>query len=262
MWELPPRTPPSDDPERRAEALLEIVPRNRRQIFDIRAILAHVLDRDSVFELGRGYGPGIITALARLDGHAVGVIANDTRYYAGAMTAEGAQKVRRFMELCDTFHLPIVSFVDEPGFMIGPEAEQAGTIRHGTAAVLTAVLCEVPWASVIVRKVFGVAGAAHFGPDAYVLAWPSAEQGALPVEGGVAVAFRREIAAADDPDALRAQLEAEHAARQSPFPRAESFAVHDLIDPRDTRPLLCQWLQLVQPRLQSLTGPRAYPYRP
>ncbi len=166
------------------------------------------------------------------------------------------------MELCDTFHLPIVNFVDEPGFMIGAEAEQAATIRYGTAAVLAAATCTVPWASVVVRKVFGVAGAAHFGPDAYVLAWPSAEQGALPVEGGVAVAYGREIAEADDPEARREELEAELAAKQSPFPRAESFAVHDLIDPRETRPALCDWLELAAPLLEHLRGPCAFPYRP
>jgi acetyl-CoA carboxylase carboxyltransferase component len=146
--------------------------------------------------------------------------------------------------------------------MIGLEAERAATIRYGTAAVLAASSCTVPWASIIVRKVFGVAGAAHFGPDAYVLSWPSAERGALPVEGGVAVAFDREIAAAEDPDRMREELEAAFAAKQSPFPRAESFSVHDLIDPRETRPALCEWLELVVPLLEQLRGPITFAYRP
>ena len=115
----------------------------------------------------RGYGRGQITGFARLAGQAVGVIGNDCRYYAGAMTANGAQKVRRFVEICETFHIPIVSFVDEPGFMIGSASETAGTIRYGTAAVLAVADCSVPWASVVVRKSFGVAQAAHYGPDAY-----------------------------------------------------------------------------------------------
>ncbi|MCZ6557474.1 MAG: propionyl-CoA carboxylase, partial [SAR324 cluster bacterium] len=118
------------------------------------------------------------------------------------------------------------------------------------------------WASVVVRKVFGVAGAAHFAPGAYVLAWPSAERGPLPIEGGVAVAFGREIAEADDPQARREELERQFAERQSPFPRAESFSVHDLIDPRETRPALCGWIELIQPRLSHLLGPRSFPYRP
>ncbi len=262
VWELAPAVECEDDRNRREEELLSIVPRERRRIYDMRAVLGHVLDRDSLFELGRGYGPGLIVGLARLNGRAMGIVANDCRYYAGSMTAAAAQKVKRFIELCDTFHLPIVNFVDEPGFMIGLEAEKAATIRYGTAAVLTAAQTQVPWASVIVRKVFGVAGAAHFGPNAYVLSWPSAETGPLPIEGGVAVAFGREIAAAEDPDAMRERLEAEFASKLSPFPRAESFSVHDLIDPRETRPALCDWIELVEPLLSTLTGPRTFPYRP
>ena len=170
--------------------------------------------------------------------------------------------MRRFVELCETFHLPVITFVDEPGFMIGPDSEREGTLRAGASAVLAAAMCSVPWATVIVRKSMGLAAAAHFGPDAYVLAWPSAEMGPLPVEGGVAVAFRRELAAAEDPAALREELEAKFAARQTPFARAEAFGVHDIIDPRDTRARLCQWLALVQPLLPELLGPTAFSYRP
>lgn len=262
VWELPPVQPGDDDPERREPFLAEAVPRSRRRAFDMRRIAAAIVDRDSLFEMGRGHGPGQITALARLDGRPVGLFANDCRYYAGAMTAQGAQKVRRFIEFCETFHLPIVALVDEPGFMIGVAAEQAATIRHGTAAVLAAASCRVPWASVVVRKVYGVAGAAHFGPGAFVLSWPSAETGALPLEGGVAVAFGREIAASPDPEARRQELEAAFAERLSPFPRAEQFAVHDLIDPRETRPRLCGWIRLVEPQQKALLGPVSFPYRP
>jgi len=259
---VPPVTPCDDPRERREEALLEIIPRERRKIYDARRLVRAVVDRDSFFELTAGFGRSQITGLARLAGIPVGVWANDTRFYAGAMTADGAQKVRRFVDLCDTFHLPVVCFVDEPGFMIGPEAERAGTIRHGAAALFAVQQASVPWASVIVRKAYGVAAAAHFGPEAHVLAWPSAESGAIPVEGGVAVAFRREIAAAEDPQAHRAELEDRLAAARSAFPRAESFGVHDLIDPRETRPALCAWAEWVRPGLESLCGPRCYGPRP
>ena len=262
VWEVPDMVRNGDDVGRADDELLSIVPKDRRKPFNMRALVKHVVDGDSFFEFDRKYGPGQITGFARLDGQPVGILANDCRFYAGAMSAEGARKVRRFIELCQTFTLPIVSFVDEPGFMIGTESEKAGAIRCGTAAVLAAASCTVPWASVIVRKVFGVAGAAHFGPDAYVLAWPSAEMGALPVEGGVAVAFGREIAAAPDPEAKRLELEAALAARQSPFPRAESFSFHDLIDPRETRPALCEWIDWVRPLLAGLTGPVTFPVRP
>ena len=262
VWELPPVTACDDSVDRREEGLLDIVPRERRHAFDMRKLLAMVLDQQSFFEIGRGYGRGQITGLARMNGHPVGVWANDGRHLAGAMTADGAQKARRFIELCETFHLPILSFVDEPGFMIGSQAEREATIRHGTSTVLTAAMSSVPWASVMVRRSFGVAQVAHYGPEAYVLAWPSAESGPLPVEGGVAVAYHREIAQAADPEAKRRELEEMLAARQSPFPRAEALSVHELIDPRETRPKLCRWLDLVQKQLQSLLGPSTFGLRP
>lgn len=183
VWELPPRADPMDDPNRQDNALLSLIPRDRRQIFDVRKMLGMILDDGAFFEMARGYGRGQVIGLARINGQPVGILANDGRFYAGAMTANGAVKVRRFVEFCQTFHLPIVSFVDEPGFMIGSQSENAGTIRAGTAAVLAVADCKVPWASVVVRKSFGVAQSAHYGPDAYILGWPSAEMGALPVEG-------------------------------------------------------------------------------
>jgi len=242
VWEFPPFEPSTDDPDRKDDKLSAIVPKDRRKPFNMRKILKSVVDQGSYFEMTRSFGPGQITALARLNGRPVGVFANDCMFYAGAMTADGAQKVRRFVDLCNTFHLPIISFVDEPGFMIGLESEQSATIRHGAAALASVVQSRVPWATVIVHKVFGVAGAAHFGPNGYVLSWPSAETGALPVEGGVAVAFGREIAQADNPDQKREELERAMSEANSPFPRAENLSVHDLIDPAETRSRLCQWI--------------------
>lgn len=241
-WDVPKAVETDDAGSRREEALVSIVPEDRRKVYDMRRVIAMVADRNSVFELGRSHARGQIVCLARLDGTAVGIFANDCRHYAGAMTADGSQKVRRFIQTCQTFNLPIVTFVDEPGFMIGAEAEKAATIRHGTDLVLAAADCTVPWASVIVRRSFGVAAVAHYGPGAYVLAWPSAEMGAVPVEGGVAVAFGREIDAHPDPERRRAELEAAMAHRYSAVPRAESLAIHDMIDPRETRPALVDWI--------------------
>ena len=262
VWELAPIVDTNDPSDRVEEKLAGIIPRNRRKAFDMRKLIAAVADVGSFFETGRKYGPGQITGLARMNGQSVGILANDGRFYAGAMTSEGAQKVRRFIEICDTFHLPMISLIDEPGFMIGPEAESGGAIRYGTSAVLAAATYSAPWAAVLVRKNYGVASAAHYGPDAYVLAWPSAEMGALPLEGGVAVAFGREIAAAADPEAKRKELEDELAARLSPFPRSESYNFHELIDPRETRPMLCDWIRLVQPLLPQLMGPQHFGIRP
>jgi acetyl-CoA carboxylase carboxyltransferase component len=262
VWESAPVIACDDPADRAEEALLSLVPRERRKSYKMRRALELILDRGSFFELAPEFGRSLICGLARLRGQPVGVIANDPNHYAGAMTAEAAQKLRRHVDLCDTFHLPIASFVDEPGFLIGPDAERAATIRHGTAAIFAVMQSSVPWVSVHVRKAFGVAGAAHFGPGGHVLAWPSAESGALPLEGGVAVAFRREIEAAPDPDAKRRELEEKLGAKRDPYARAEGFGVADLIDPRHTRAALCHWVEWIQPLLAQLTGPRSYSIRP
>lgn len=261
-WTLPPRLPITDPVDRIEEALLDIIPAEPNAAFDMRKIIESVLDRDSFFEMTKGFGPEAIAGLARLAGQPVGVLANDCCFYAGSMTAAAAQKTRRMIELCDSFHLPILNFVDEPGFMIGPDAEIAATIRYGMAAVAAAATSSVPWASVQIRKCFGVAGAAHFGPNNYTLLWPSAESGALPLEGGVMVAYGKEIAAAIDPIAKRTELEQQLRKARSPFPRAESFAVNDIIDPRQTRPLLCKWVDRIQTRLAETASPKTFMMRP
>ena len=234
---------------RMEQDLLTAVPRDSTAGFDMRAIVEMIVDQESFFEMGKDFGPSQICGLAQLNGQPVGILANDCMVYAGAMTAEAAQKYRRFVEMCDTFHVPIVNFVDQPGFMIGPESEAQGTIRYGMAAVCAASQSTIPWAVIQVHKGFGVATAAHYAPGNYVLAWPSVESGALPLEGGVAVAFHREIAAAENPEAKRRELEERIREARSPFPRAESFAVHELIDPRETRPMLCEWIDWIQPQL-------------
>jgi acetyl-CoA carboxylase carboxyltransferase component len=214
-----------------------------------------VLDRDSLFELGRGYGRAQITALARLDGQPVGVWANDPRFYAGAMTADAARKVRRFVELCDTFHLPVVAFVDEPGFMIGSQAERDATIRFGAEAIFAVVQATVPWASVIVRKSYGVAAAAHFAPRHRVRVAVgrgrrAADRGRR--RGGVPARDRERARS----EARRRELEQQFASARSPFARAEAFGVHDLLDPRETRARLCDWIDRDPARARGHVGPR------
>ena len=263
VWQLPPvdESGKLDDRERCEESLLAIIPKDRKQVYKMRKLVEAVVDRGSFFEMTPGYGRSQITGFGRLEGRSVGILANDPYIYAGSMSADGAQKVERFIKMCDSFHLPILSFVDEPGFMIGPEAEKTATIRHGVNAIMAAVTSKVPWASIIVRKMYGVAAAAHFGREGTVFPWPSAEAGALPIEGGVAVAFRKEIAAAPDPDAKRAELEAAFAKGRSAFPRAEAFGVSDLIDPRRTRPVLCEWLDWVEPLQRELVALETPPSR-
>ena len=257
-----PRYECHDSVERMEQDLLTAVPRDSNAGFDMRAIVEMIVDQESFFEMGKDFGPSQICGPAQLNGQPVGILANDCMVYAGAMTAEAAQKYRRFVEMCDTFHVPIVNFVDQPGFMIGPESEAQGTIRYGMAAVCAASQSTIPWAVIQVHKGFGVATAAHYAPGNYVLAWPSVESGALPLEGGVAVAFHREIAAAENPEAKRKELEERIREARSPFPRAESFAVHELIDPRETRPMLCEWIDWIQPQLDNLVGPVRFGMRP
>ena len=251
IYEIPSSIESNDSPERTESALSSIIPKERNKSYEMRDILNLVFDKDSFFEMTNFYGRGIITGFARLNGFSFGVFANDSNFYAGSMTADNAKKTSRFVKLCDTFHLPIITFVDEPGFLIGPEAEKEATILYGTEAVLAVNETSVPWATVLVRKSFGVAAAAHFGNNPYVLAWPSSESGALPLEGGVAVAFAKEIANADNPDKKRKEIEEEMAKKQNPFSKAESFSVHEIIDPSETRKYLCGWIEKVQPQLKA-----------
>lgn len=250
-YELPERIETPDPFDRQEESLISIIPKDRKKSYEMRDVVNLIFDKDSFFEMTKFFGRGIITGFARINGYSVAIFANDSNFYAGSMSAEGAQKTSRFIRLCDTFNIPIVSLVDEPGFLIGPDAEKAGTILHGTEAVLATTESTVPWTTIMIRKSFGVAAAAHYGPDGYVLAWPSAESGPLPLEGGVAVAFKKEIAQAANPEAKRKELEENMAKNQNPFPRAEAFSVHEIIDPRETRRYISLWADRIQGQLKA-----------
>jgi acetyl-CoA carboxylase carboxyltransferase component len=262
VYELPARGAAGDDANRRDDWLIEAVPRDRRKVYDMRKILGAVVDTDSLFEVGRKFGGSVITALARLDGWPVAVLASDPYFYGGGWTTDAAQKVTRFVDLANTFHLPVVHLVDVPGFVIGPEAEKAGTIRYGARALAAIYQARVPWCSIIIRKVFGVAGAGHTAHQRlhYRYAWPSADWGSLPVEGGIEAAYRAELDAAPDRDKLRGEIEERLNRYRSPFRTAETFLVEEIIDPRDTRPLLCEFANLTAKLREP--GPVATPMRP
>src|SRR5216684_2370228 len=207
---------------------------------------AGAVDDDSFFEIGRKFGGSAITGLARLDGWPVAVLASDPYIYGGGWTAQASQKITRFVDLANTFHLPVVHLVDIPGFVIGLEAEKAGTIRHGARALAAIYQARVPWCSILVRKAFGVAGAAHTNHARlhYRYAWPSGDWGSLPVEGGIEAAYRAELDAAPDRDQLRGEIEERLNRVRSPFRVAEAFGVEEIVDPRDTRALLCEFANL------------------
>jgi len=219
-----------------------------------------------VFEVGARYGRPLITALGRLDGRPVGVLCSDPNHYGGGLTADASEKLTRFADVCDQFRLPVVNFVDQPGFVIGTAAERQGTIRRGTRALCAVYQATVPWASVLVRKVYGVAGAAHSNAERLNVrfAWPSGDWGSLPIEGGIEAAYRRELEAAEDPVALRAEIEERLNAVRSPFRTAERFGVEEIIDPRDTRPLLCDWAERAHEivRHELASGPKRRGLRP
>ena len=264
VWEAPPRAEPEDDPARRDDRLADVIPRSRRRGYDSRAMVEMIVDAGSFFEIGPGWGKPVVTGLARLDGYPAGVLAADPNHWGGALTADGSDKMRRFVDLCDTFHLPIVSFVDQPGFAVGTAAERAGTLRRGVGLIAALYQLTVPFFSVVVRRAFGVAGAAMVDrgePDLRV-AWPSGDWGSLPLEGGVEAAYRRVLDEAEDRDAMRAELLESFEAIRSPLRTAEAFDIEEIIDPRDTRPLLCEWIGLAFAREASALGPKRRGFRP
>lgn len=265
VWELPPALAASDPADRCEDELLRIVPRDRRKPYNMRRLIELVVDRGSVFEIQPSFGKSVITALARLGGHAVGIIANNPLVYGGAVDVRGARKQTHFIELCDCFHLPLVFLVDVPGFMVGRDAEAAATLREGMRSVYVALQASVPMYTVVVRKCYGMAGMGATDKNGldFKIAWPSAEWGSLPIEGGVAAAFRREIAQHPEPRRREAEIEAGLRAIASPFRTAEAFGVEDIVDPRETRPYLCRFITAAQGKLRTSLGPKAkYGVRP
>jgi acetyl-CoA carboxylase carboxyltransferase component len=264
VYQLPPVTASDDSVDRREPDLLDIVPRERNRPQNVRKMIALIVDQGSFFEIGRYFGRSQLTGFARLGGRPVGVLAGDPTHAGGATDAAAAQKLESFIDLCDTFHLPIVNFADNPGFMIGPRAEASGTLRLGARALCAMDASTIPWATVIVRKAYGVAGAAHqpYNRFVYRVAWPSGEWGSIPIEGGVQAAYRREIESAEDPEARRTEIEAELIAIRTPFGALEAFNLEEMIDPRDTRPLLCDWAEMAYEKLPADLGRKARPMRP
>jgi acetyl-CoA carboxylase carboxyltransferase component len=258
VWQAPPRRDPSDRPDRREEELLTIVPRNRRQGYDMRRLIKLVVDDAELFEISPGWGGSLITGLARLNGHSVGILANNPLVTAGAVTTEAAEKQVHFMELCDQFHIPLVYFVDVPGLMVGPNAEATGVIRRGMRALWMLNQLNVPLLNVNVRRCYGFGGAVtRRAGHTISLAWPSAEFGGMPVEAGVDAAFRRVIETAPDPEAKRKQIEDRLQRLTSPYPAAEALGVEDIIDPRETRPRLIRSLEAALSGRDRHLGPHA-----
>lgn len=262
IHDLPERRETTESPGRRDPALGDIVPRDKRYAYDMHQILRSVTDEGSLFEMGRNFGQSVITAFARLDGWPVAVLASNPKVYGGGWTAEAAQKITRFVDLAETFRLPVVHLVDVPGFVIGTRAERAGTLRHGARALSAIYQASVPWCTIVIRKAFGVAGAAMMDHTRfrYRYAWPSGDWGSLPLEGGVEAAFKAALAGADDPDAMKDDLNRQMKSFSSPFKTAERFWAEEIINPAETREKLTEFANLAAPLREPRT--KAPRYRP
>ena len=235
-------------------ALRELMPENRLRSYDVRAIVAAVADRGSTLELRAAFGVGIVTALARVRGRAVGILANNPMHLGGAIDADAADKAARFLQLCDAHGLPVVSLIDTPGFMVGPEIETKAQVRHVSRMFVVAAQLRVPLAAVVLRKAYGLgamamaAGGMH-APMATV-AWPSGEFGAMGLEGAVELGYRKELAAASEAserDALRARLVAEQYAKGKAIEMAATLEIDAVIDPAQTRRWLAATLDAAKP---------------
>lgn len=261
VWDVPPRGRVAAV-GRGDDWLLQAIPRDRRQAYMMRRIIGSVVDPDSFFEIGAGFGRPIITGLARLAGWPVALMAGDPLHGGGAWDVAACQKITRLVDLAETFHLPVVHLVDCPGFGVGLKAEQSGAIRHGLRTIAAINQTTVPWCSMLLRNVFGVGGGAHQPQGRMVLryAWPSANWGSLPLQGGVEAAYKAELDAVDDRPARLAEISDRLEALRSPFRTAEAFWVEDIVDPRDTRRLLCEFADLAAPLRQP--GEASFRMRP
>ena len=245
-YQYPPDLAPEDDPGRREEELLDLIPENRRRPYDMYRAIELIVDRGSYFDIKPDYARMMITGLARLNGRVIGVIANQPKVQAGSITAAAGAKQRHFMDLCNAFHLPIVSFMDTPGVMTGPQSEREGALRAGMTIAHSYAFARVPLLTVALHKGIGYGACVMGGYGAgqsTVLAWPTADFNAIPLESGIQAAYRADLEAAEDPAALRAELEAAFGKLCGAFPAAEQMKIDDIIDPRETRPRLIAALE-------------------
>ena len=228
----------------------------------MRTIIKSVVDKDSFFEMGRKWGKSIICGLARIDGVPIALFAEDPMVYGGAWTTDACRKLVRHLDLASTFHLPILHLVDCPGFLIGKQSEETATIRYGSQALAALGQANVPFASVVIRKAFGVAGAANSKPGShhFRFAWPSGDWGSLPIEGGIEVAYKAELAEVSDYDAHLKKIKERLNKVRSPFRSAEYFEIEEIIDPSQTRSHLCRWANLAYAALTP--GTSTFTYRP
>lgn len=256
----------TDAEDRRAEELRRIVPANRRRAYEVRDIIGPIVDHGEYMELKRDHAPNLVTCLARLGGRPVGILANQPKHMAGVLDSAACDKAARFVSMCDAFGLPLLSLIDMPGFLVGTKAEQTGVVRHGGKMLMAFGNATVPVISVVVRKAYGLgylamAGGRSFDATAS-LAWPSAELCAMQIEGAVDVAFKNEYAQASEPLVRRAELISSFYDRVNPIRAGSGFGIDDVIDPADTRRIVCGVLETSAPRRPRPFPPRYHAIEP
>ncbi|EPE33765.1 ClpP/crotonase [Glarea lozoyensis ATCC 20868] len=251
---LPPVVKCEDPADRLCEELRTIIPRRKARMYDPRRIIRSVVDLESWFEIGALWGTSAIVGLARLDGRPVGIISLNCEVNAGALDAAGSQKITRHLKFCDIFNIPILQFVDVPGYAIGTTAERSATMRHGIALATTYFSTTTPVFSVVTRKVYGVAGGIMLDcrDPRMRIAWPSGEWGSLPLDGGIEVGHAAELKAAEAAgkrEERYKELEEEYTRLMNPVRTANAFGVEEIVDPALTRQIVCEWLKHVYEEL-------------
>jgi acetyl-CoA carboxylase carboxyltransferase component len=252
--ESPPVVPSDDPVDRTEEALLGIVPDSPRRAYDMKKVIGHVVDHGRFFEMKPAWAKNLITGFARLGGRPVGVVANQPMVLGGALDVDAADKAARFIMLCDAFHIPLVFLQDVPGFLVGSKVERQGIIRHGAKMLYAVSEATVPKVTVVVRKAYGagyfVMCGKAYEPD-LIVAWPTAEISVMGPEGGTNIVFRKEIAAAADPDAERARRVEDFRKLINPYIAAGGAFIDDVIDPRETRYRIICALEMLQNKVDK-----------
>ncbi|MGH9077464.1 MAG: acyl-CoA carboxylase subunit beta, partial [Acidimicrobiales bacterium] len=248
--EQPPRTQPTDPADRPTPELAGIIPTSANQPYDMRRVISAVVDHADFVEYHAHWAMNLICGLARIDGHVVGVVANQPQNLAGVLDIESSEKGARFVRTCDSFNIPLVTFVDVPGFMPGIDQEYGGIIRHGAKLLYAYCEASVPRIQVVTRKAYGgayvVMNSKGIGAD-FAFAWPSAELAVMGPQGAVEILYRRELAEASDPGARRAELVEQYSERfANPYMAAERGYLDDVIDPAETRGILAASLELLR----------------
>jgi acetyl-CoA carboxylase carboxyltransferase component len=245
----PPRREPSDPVDRMDEGLLDVLPDSPRKPYDMYDVIGRIVDDGDWFDLKPRWARTIITCLARMGGRPVGIVANQPKHLGGILENDSADKAARFVNLCDAYGIPLLFLMDVPGFMVGTKVEQAGIIRHGAKMLYAVSRATVPKVTVVIRKAYGagyyVMNGRAYEPD-LIVAWPSAEISVMGPEGAVNIIFRKQIEAAEDPDATRAEMIEGIRRTIDPYIAAGNALIDDIIDPRETRPTVIRALEMAE----------------